>query len=331
MNVSMMRQTAGPIVVCWTLGLIVAGAAFPPAIARPGGDEPAGPRATRLPVVAYIPEYRIRSLDPAAIESVTDLIFFSIETHPSGELSTARFSTDALARLHEIKSKQKTRLLVTVGGWTRSRGFAAVALDSNARERFAANLTRFCVDNRLDGADIDWEHPHGPAEVQGYAALLTEVKQSFAPRGLLLTVALAGWQDPGASAYRAVDRIHVMAYDHGGARHSTFEHARADVNVFLDRGVPSEKICLGVPFYGRKLDNPKVVATYAEVVKQYHPLPDVDLAGGFWFNGINTIRRKARYAAENGLGGIMISELGQDTTDGTSLLRAIVQELAAAR
>ena len=74
------------------------------------------------------------------------------------------------------------------------------------------------------------EHPANKAEEESYATLLADLKEAFEPKKLLLTVALADWQNPGPKAYKAVDRIHVMAYDHGGPRHSTFEHAKADVN-----------------------------------------------------------------------------------------------------
>jgi GH18 family chitinase len=113
-----------------------------------------------------------------------------------------------------------------------------------------------------------------------------------------------------------------MAYDHEG-RHSTFENARADVDALVGQGVPRSKICLGVPFYGREIAKPDAAMAYADIVRQYRPGPEVDEAGGIYFNGAGTIQRKARYAMENHLGGLMIWELGQDTNDDTSLLRAI--------
>ena len=48
----------------------------------------------------------------------------------------------------------------------------------------------------------------------------------------------------------------------------------------------------------------------------------------FAFNGRSTIKAKTRYAHQQGLTGIMIWELGQDTTDEkTSLLGAIGEVL----
>lgn len=44
---------------------------------------------------------------------------------------------------------------------------------------------------------------------------------------------------------------------------------------------------------------------------------------GAFYNGINTIESKTRLAKKLGLGGVMIWEIGLDTSDDTSLLKAI--------
>ncbi|MBI5353514.1 MAG: hypothetical protein HZB50_12810 [Chloroflexi bacterium] len=58
---------------------------------------------------------------------------------------------------------------------------------------------------------------------------------------------------------------------------------------------------------------------------QYHPSPDLEQVDDIFFNGITTIKYKTCFVSENDFGGIMIWELGQDTWDETSLLRAIYQ------
>ena len=65
--------------------------------------------------------------------------------------------------------------------------------------------------------------------------------------------------------------------------------------------------------------------TYAEIVQKFHPAGEVDIAGNFYFNNIRTIIRKTKAAQQDGLGGVMIWELGQDTTNDTSLLQAIAR------
>lgn len=288
-------------------------------------DDTPPKRPTPFPIVAYVPDYRIDALAPSVGALATDLIFFSIEPTPAGAIDASHLDARALAKLHAIRDRHKTRLLVALGGWGRSKNFVPVATDPAKRAHFAEALAAFCREHAFDGADFDWEHPANRAEEDAYAALLSDVRRAFGPDGRLLTLTLAAWQDPGPKAYEAVDRVQVMAYDHPGPRHSTFESAQADVARLRSRGVPAAKLCLGLPFYGRDMKDPDRVLTYAELVRQYHPAPNSDEAGGVSFNNVATIRRKTRYARENGLNGVMVWEVGQDTRDASSLLRAIAE------
>jgi GH18 family chitinase len=115
-----------------------------------------------------------------------------------------------------------------------------------------------------------------------------------------------------------------MAYDNGG-RHSTLELAFDSADKLLRQGVPSRKICLGIPFYGRPSEGKFGDATtYAEIAGQHKLKPIDDEAAGLYFNGPETVARKVRLARRLKLGGVMIWEIGQDTTDAErSLLRAI--------
>jgi GH18 family chitinase len=313
--------------VIGALAAVLAGAvlvARPAVVHRPAAESLHQREAPLIPVIAYLPDYRLAAIDPSVCSSLTDLIFFSIEPKPTGALDLAHLRPEAVTQLREWKQRYHLRLLVSLGGWTRSKGFGPMATDDKARGRFVQELTRLCRDNPFDGADFDWEHPANAAEEDAYAMLLTETKQAFQPHGLLLTVTLAAWQKLRKDGYEAVDRVHLMAYDHDG-RHSTFEDSRADVDRLASQGVPRNKICLGVPFYGRNVTKPDQTMTYAEIINRYHPAPEVDEVDGMYFNGIQTIQQKTRYVRESHLGGLMIWELGQDTTDDTSLLRAIHQ------
>ncbi len=253
---------------------------------------------------------------------LTDIVYFSIGLDATGALDTDLINPATLAALRAMRDRDGVRIFVAVGGWGRSRDFAAVAADPDLRVKAAQALVAFCRENELDGVDFDWEFPANARENDAYVALLVEVHRAFAPHSLKISVALASWQDLGATGYASVDRVHLMSYDHEG-RHATFAQAAADVRVFLERGVLPEKLLLGVPFYGRDVHQSAVALTYAEIVALHHPAPGDDEAGGVYFNGIATIQKKTRYAQDQGLGGVMIWELGQDTTDDTSLLRAI--------
>ena len=64
---------------------------------------------------------------------------------------------------------------------------------------------------------------------------------------------------------------------------------------------------------------------YSEIMTRYHPLPATDEVDNIYFNGIGTTQQKTCLAKTEGLGGVMVWELGQDSQDDTSLLRAIYQ------
>ena len=49
----------------------------------------------------------------------------------------------------------------------------------------------------------------------------------------------------------------------------------------------------------------------------------MDDVNGVYFNGLTTIRRKVCYGIAEELGGFMVWELSQDTTDASSLLLQI--------
>ena len=277
-------------------------------------------------VVAYLPDYRVGALDPAApaLDNLTDLVFFSLEPTPAGGLNAARLTPAIAARLQQIKRRHALRLWVAVGGWERSAGFAPVATDPLKRRQFAQALTLFCLSHGFGGADFDWEHPSNAPEEAGYAALLAETHRAFAPHGLRLSVTMAPWQKLALTGIAAVDAVNLMAYDHEG-RHSTLAQSQADVAGFLHLGVPPHKLLLGLPFYGRAVAHADTALSYADILRQYHPAPTVDEVNGMYFNGPATIKQKTRAARAQHLGGVMVWEIGQDAPGDGSLLKAIHQ------
>lgn len=306
-------------------GLFSANHAF--AIDPPGGDSNNKPASSaRYAVVGYIPNYHVDRLEQFDLGRLTDLIFFSIEPTADGGVDRQTLTQETLSHLQSLKAKHGFRLLVSVGGWGRSNHFAAMARNLANRRRFIVELTRFCVNNQFDGVDYDWEHPANPGEESAYASLISETKKSFQSRRMIVTAALAAWQKMPKEGLKALDRIHLMAYDHE-QRHSTVEHASADIDLMIKRGVPASKLCLGAPFYGRMIKDANEVMTYGEIVGRYHPAANVDEVAGCYFNGVETMKRKAGLVRERGLAGMMIWEVGQDAHGDASLLKAIATEL----
>ncbi|KAJ2402741.1 hypothetical protein GGI23_000485 [Coemansia sp. RSA 2559] len=183
------------------------------------------------------------------------------------------------------------RTLISVGGWTLSGGFSAMAGDAQRRRRFVQSVGQFLAQYKFDGIDIDWEHPveggmdgngRSPMDAHNYLLLLHELRahldaQPNKPRFGRYEISIATSAAPSvyrhldlAAIARAVDHINIMAYDYAGSWSSVTAHqqnlfrpAAGDsgiagndtVSDYINRGVAPEKIVLGVGFYGRGFAN----------------------------------------------------------------------------
>ena len=305
--------------VSWHLLALVVGVLSATAIKAHAEKEP-----SPFVVAGYLPHYRVSEATPEALEPLTDLIYFGITPPAGGTLAEEAVAPAILRKLQEIKRSNGCRLLLCMGGWNRSAGFAGVAAREDLRTKLVRELLKFCRENGFDGIDFDWEHPQGSRELASYQALLAEAREIFRPAGLLVTVAQAGWQDLGAPAYRAVDRVHLMSYDHDYPQ-ATLEKARRDLEQVIRWGCPPEKLALGIPFYGR--NKKRASLSYRQLVSGHQSPPGGDEIKGYAFNGPVTILEKVRQARQKKLAGIMIWETGQDDPRREfSLLHAIGRE-----
>jgi len=184
------------------------------------------------------------------------------------------------------KQNPSFAVLVSVGGWLGSDGFSDVALTARSRKAFAESAVNFLRRFDLDGLDVDWEypgmpgagHPFRPEDKGNFTLLLKDLRASFdheektTGRRLVLTIAAGASSDFLAHTemkqmQRYVDSVNLMSYDYSMASiDSTTNHsaplftnpaaprqdsADTSVRAFERAGVPSAKILLGIPFYGR--------------------------------------------------------------------------------
>ncbi len=150
-------------------------------------------------------------------------------------------------QLRKLKARHPgLKVLISLGGWTWSRGFASAARPEN-RAAFVATCVDAYIRGNLpasdgaggagsaagvfDGIDIDWEYPAAcglscgtPEESANFTALMAEFRNQLnAVRpGLLLTVAVGAGIDKirvtNPAAYHPyLDYINVMTYDFHGA------------------------------------------------------------------------------------------------------------------
>ena len=176
------------------------------------------------------------------------------------------------------QSHPHLKFLISIGGWTDSGPFYEMAATEESRHTFARSCADFLKTYpQFDGIDIDWEHPVAgglqpgqPRDAHNYVLLLTALRDALGPSRLLTVAVGAGPRaiEPLEYAEMAslLDWVNVMTYDFhsGGSRagfnsalynHDDPSNARLNthdaVQAILSKGVPRNKLTVGVPFYGR--------------------------------------------------------------------------------
>jgi len=187
--------------------------------------------------------------------------------------------------LNQLKMKNPLlNVLISIGGWTDSNLFSSMSATAQSRKVFIDSALIYMRANHLDGIDIDWEYPnlpgdnnpHAPADVGNFTALLRDFRTALDlvgkkdKRHYLLTIAAAAFPEYVANIEADkigvyLDFINLMTYDFFGGwdaftgHHASLFPSAADpkavstsltVKMFKDAGIPSEKLVLGVPFYG---------------------------------------------------------------------------------
>ena len=279
-------------------------------------------------------------------------------------------------QLRKLKQKYPhIKILWSFGGWTFSGGFGQAAQNPTA---FANSCYNLVEDPRwadvFDGIDIDWEYPNACGETcdsSGFAAfrnLMAALRARFGQNYLITAAITADGTNGGkidaadyAGAAQYVDWYNVMTYDYFGAwpgakqgptaPHSPLTsyngipqpgfYADAAIQKLKGKGIPANKLLLGIGFYGRGWTGvtqsaPGGSATdaapgsYEDGIEDYKVLktrcPSTGTIAGtayahcgtqWWsYDTPSTITGKMTYAKNQGLGGSFVWELSGDTTNG---------------
>lgn len=275
-------------------------------------------------LAGYLPTWTLSrvSLEKLPYADYTHLLFFSAKPKPSGTLDTSPFTLRALEKFVALCRKNRTKPLLCVGGWGRSKGFVKLAARKNSRALFCRNVFAFLEKFDLEGLDIDWEYPKGAAERQALTRLLADLHPAFEEKGWRLSIAVPGtWSVIEKASLAFVHAVHIMAYDLGEP-HASLEKSRAALSFWKSFGVPRAKRILGVPFYGKKR---KHALAYRALFEKFRPLASKNEAGGYFFIGPKTMEQLGRFIRKNAAGA-MVWEITGDTPKKT-LLRALRKEL----
>lgn len=276
-------------------------------------------------IVGYVAGNGVNNVPPTALANYTDVIYVGLEPDSLGDLVIGSGVTTDLLLLDGFLGTEQ-RIHVGVGGVGKSAGFAILADDGERRARFARELLQFCQTNNLDGVSIDWEFPADSRELENHGLLMDTIRRSFEPEELLLFNSHNPDFEIHPLASEAANFVLVKSFDRSG-QHATYDQVSADVQALRTQGVAAEKIILGIPFYGRNTGN-GALTSYADIVSTYSPGPDTDEVDNIYFNGVNTVHRKTQLVQNSFLAGVGVIDINQDSYTTSSLLQAILDELA---
>ena len=292
------------------------------------------PAGQEFMVIGYLPGGRV---DTATIQFdlLTQINFaFAIPQKTGGGLAALR-NADKLKALVSKAHANNVKVFISIGGWGIGDGggddsrFHRLAADPEERDYFVSKTMELVRRFDLDGVDVDWEYPDiENRSAEDNVLLMRQLRDSLHAANKKLTAAVVHYGNQGEGTldeiFEIVDWLNLMAYDDDKGQpipHSPYSLAEKSINYWVkERGLPAHKTVLGLPFYGKprrqNLSHYKdLLAAGADPMK--------DEFDSVYYNGIETIQRKTKLAVAEGLSGVMIWEISQDTHDDYSLLKAI--------
>lgn len=282
-----------------------------------------------------------------------------------GSLVTSASVPDAslVAEAH----RHGVRVLLSLGGWGYDAQFAALVLNPAAETRFVDSVLRLIERGGYDGIDLDWEYPDSHEEVAGFERLTRRLRAGLdalavrRERPMVLTMAAAA--NPATLAWlsnefllETMDWVNVMSYDYAGSwtpfagHNAPFKPSsqaprdgRQSVTTTFDyllkeRGLPADRLALGLPLYGRKFSvarpfaategtsRPGKSSTYRETRRlladgwnrewdeetQTPWLLDPKGKAILGYDDAESIALKTSWARRSGLRGVFFWEISQD-------------------
>ncbi len=306
-------------------------------------------------------------------------------------LAFGRVTEDATISLSDVSAKlddilkvrqQGIRVVLSIGGGGASLPqFSNAAATPEGRLAMANSLLELVQRYHFDGIDMDWEYPgyntgrDVSVDRPNYTLLMATIYQVLKEYNpdLLVTAALPGGRY-GYERYalskveKYLDYIHLMTYDFHDSQRALHHTAlypstntsnksniKESVELYVEQGVPINKIIVGCAFYGRvyvltgpattekgigstNVASSGAAITYTaiydylknhrgEYISYYDSqacAPSIYIPGEnkvITYDSANSISAKCKYVYATDVGGIMFWENGEDQTD--SLLQAL--------
>ena len=294
---------------------------------------------------------------------------------------------------------KKFNLQLSIGGWTLSKNFSKAFEGEAQRQAFCNEVIAiFKKYGIFNGVNIDWEYispvgqnygnagnsvgPNDPANFSAFLKLMREKFDQNGMKGHKISGALTGSPEkskilPIPEMIKYMDEFHVMTYDYNSSawgptsagHHTNLKKTsytpfsvEESVEAYLSRGVPSEKIYIGVAFYSRGFANTDGIGkpsngavpdmSWEKGVVDYKDLPKPG-AKELWddaakasysydaskkiLNSYDTpasVVEKCNYVKSKNLGGVIVWEMSGDVRDvnnSRSLIKALHENLSTKR
>ena len=289
-------------------------------------------------IVGYLGEGGFDKIDDLELKRLTHLNLAFANPDKDGKLVFTR-NTDIKSVVKKAHDAGLKVFISLAGGGKPDTKIWNSVLQPENIQAFIKNILDYLNDNNLDGVDVDIEGNLLPYIDNNYTPFVLELRDALHVKGKGITCALGATylhETVTQESLEAYDFINVMAYDKTGpwnpdnaGPHSPFSFAEEAIEFWVDkRKIPSDRIVLGMPFYGWEFTNPSKSKTYRQIVRENPENAYVDQVESLYFNGISTIIKKTQLAKEK-LNGVMFWEITQDTVHELSLLRAVNQTLQA--
>lgn len=243
------------------------------------------------------------------------------------------------------------KVILGVGGYKR-KGFSEMAGDKKKRKAFVKNVKSILKDYGLDGVDLDWEFP--TTELGGHTAAPDDDKNYVkVVRDLRKALGKDKWisfYSNNSAAFIDLKRmapyvsyVNVSGYnltvpkegERGGHQSPLYPSAKLGgwcvksvVARHLEKGVPPEKLLIGIPFFGRGI-TPFPTYTECPLIAKYagdlKPLWDDDAKAPYYadadgnpvlgFDDERSIEAKMDFVRANFLPGVFVWNYDGDFPD----------------
>ncbi|MFJ5624051.1 glycosyl hydrolase family 18 protein [Peribacillus loiseleuriae] len=310
-------------------------------------------------LIGYIQDFR----DPNKVDydNMTHIIFSF--AHPTKDGGLLLNGETALNNLRVMVSKahvHDTKVMLAVGGWYHIQGgesyeyFKSAIANPVSRYKLINELVSIVDREKLDGIDIDFEHPRSWEDAQNLASFIKVLSEKLHDKDKELSTAVQAkinsvtgseinnvLYEP--SMFEYVDYVNIMAYDgqwdggYDAANLSPYPFNEKVVNywtkLFEAHNLSKEKLVLGVPFYAQPEDPSIKQISYEAIIKNNPKNAERDTVNmngtTYYYNGAKTIQKKTKLALDNGFGGMMLWEAGHDAKGLFSLTGVISKALKA--